>query len=122
LGSDASLPYATGDIGRIDEAGRLWIEGRKSNLLITSHGRNISPEWVEEACWPRQTSCRPWSMAMACPLQALLVPAHPAADLGAGGGTHEQPATRLCPNRRMARGRPFHTDERPPHRQWTPAP
>lgn len=40
-------PLATGDIGRIDDRGRLWIEGRKSNLIITSHGRNISPEWVE---------------------------------------------------------------------------
>lgn len=38
---------ATGDIGRIDENGRLWVEGRKKNLIITSHGRNISPEWVE---------------------------------------------------------------------------
>ncbi|MGD9812158.1 MAG: AMP-binding protein [Sphingobium sp.] len=40
-------PLATGDIGRIDGTGRLWIDGRKSNLIITSHGRNISPEWVE---------------------------------------------------------------------------
>ncbi|MEC3948697.1 AMP-binding protein [Sphingobium sp. HWE2-09] len=40
-------PLHTGDIGRFDEAGRLWIEGRKSTLIITSHGRNISPEWVE---------------------------------------------------------------------------
>lgn len=40
-------PVATGDIGRLDGDGRLWIEGRKSNLLITSHGRNVAPEWVE---------------------------------------------------------------------------
>lgn len=40
-------PYRTGDIGRLDDDGNLWIEGRKSNLIITSHGRNISPEWVE---------------------------------------------------------------------------
>ena len=40
-------PLATGDIGRVDEQGRLWIEGRKKNVIITSHGRNISPEWVE---------------------------------------------------------------------------
>ena len=37
----------TGDIGRFDADGQLWIEGRKSNLIITSHGRNIAPEWVE---------------------------------------------------------------------------
>ena len=40
-------PLATGDLGRIDDAGRLWIEGRKSALIVTSHGRNVSPEWVE---------------------------------------------------------------------------
>lgn len=40
-------PFHTGDIGRIDASGRLWIEGRKSSLIITSFGRNISPEWVE---------------------------------------------------------------------------
>jgi long-subunit acyl-CoA synthetase (AMP-forming) len=39
--------YRTGDIGRIDAEGRLWIDGRKSNLIITSFGRNISPEWIE---------------------------------------------------------------------------
>lgn len=37
----------TGDLGRIDEAGFIHIEGRKKNLLISSYGRNISPEWVE---------------------------------------------------------------------------
>jgi len=41
--------FHTGDVGRIDDAGRLWIEGRKSNLIVTAHGRNISPEWVEAA-------------------------------------------------------------------------
>ncbi len=39
--------YPTGDIGRIDKDGFLYIEGRKSNVLITTFGRNVSPEWVE---------------------------------------------------------------------------
>ena len=49
LGDNASQPewYATGDIGRIDEDGFLYIEGRKKNIYITSYGRNVSPEWVE---------------------------------------------------------------------------
>lgn len=38
---------ATGDLGGIDEEGFLFIEGRSKNLLISSFGRNISPEWVE---------------------------------------------------------------------------
>lgn len=36
----------TGDIASITN-GRIEIKGRKSNLLINSFGRNISPEWVE---------------------------------------------------------------------------
>lgn len=36
----------TGDIGLVDGE-FLTIDGRKKNILITSFGRNISPEWVE---------------------------------------------------------------------------
>ncbi|MEH6822790.1 MAG: AMP-binding protein [Motiliproteus sp.] len=42
---------ATGDIGALDGAGYLHIQGRKRNLLINSFGRNLSPEWIEaELC------------------------------------------------------------------------
>jgi len=43
----ANGPISTGDIGSIDPQGRLAILGRKSNLIITGFGRNISPEWIE---------------------------------------------------------------------------
>lgn len=42
-----AAPVETGDLGHLDAAGRLVISGRKSNLIITAFGRNISPEWIE---------------------------------------------------------------------------
>lgn len=43
----AGAPLATGDLGRIDDDGFLFVDGRKKNILITAFGRNVSPEWVE---------------------------------------------------------------------------
>jgi long-subunit acyl-CoA synthetase (AMP-forming) len=37
----------TGDLGHLDDEGFLYLDGRKKNVLITSFGRNISPEWPE---------------------------------------------------------------------------
>jgi long-chain acyl-CoA synthetase len=37
----------TGDLGFFDDNHYLHINGRKKNLLISSFGRNINPEWVE---------------------------------------------------------------------------
>lgn len=37
----------TGDLGYIDNDGFIFITGRANNLLISSFGRNISPEWIE---------------------------------------------------------------------------
>ena len=40
--------YATGDIGHIDDEAYLFITGRIQNVINTSYGRNISPEWIEK--------------------------------------------------------------------------
>jgi acyl-CoA synthetase (AMP-forming)/AMP-acid ligase II/pyrroloquinoline quinone (PQQ) biosynthesis protein C len=76
--------YATGDIGRLDEGGALWIEGRKSNLLVTSLGRNISPEWIESLLAGQaeiaQAMVRGDGQSA---LEALLVPSSPSADVDA---------------------------------------
>ena len=39
--------FATGDLGSIDGEGFIHFSGRRRNLLISSFGRNISPEWLE---------------------------------------------------------------------------
>lgn len=68
---------ATGDLGHIDADGYLYVHGRAKNLLITSMGRNVSPEWVERELLAEpqigQTvvcgDARPWLMALVVPTQ-----------------------------------------------------
>ncbi len=40
--------YPTGDLGEIDDDGYIKINGRKKNMFITSYGRKVNPEWIEE--------------------------------------------------------------------------
>ncbi|WP_335915593.1 AMP-binding protein [Shewanella algae] len=64
---------ATGDLGQLDK-GVLAINGRRKHLLISSFGRNISPEWVESALMARPllSQCmvlgdaKPWLSALLC--------------------------------------------------------
>lgn len=85
LGDDApaapgAREFATGDLGHVDGAGHLHLTGRRKNLIITSYGRNVAPEWVEAALLAQPAVLqamvagdgRPW-------LAAVLVPA-PRAD------------------------------------------
>ncbi len=40
--------FSTGDYGRIDEDGYVWITGRASRTIILSSGKKVAPEELEE--------------------------------------------------------------------------
>lgn len=46
LGTWHATKVKTGDLGGFNDQS-LQIRGRKKNLIVTSYGRNINPEWVE---------------------------------------------------------------------------
>lgn len=39
--------WPTGDLGRLDADGYLYVTGRKKTAFATAFGRNVAPEWVE---------------------------------------------------------------------------
>lgn len=81
LSEEASTPtvapetFPSGDLAQIDQNNFLTLSGRQKNLLITSYGRNISPEWVEAALLAAPEIAQAMTLGDARPwLAALLVP------------------------------------------------
>lgn len=86
LGDPAPVPawWPSGDLGRIDADGYVWVDGRKKNLLITSFGRNVSPEWIETTLRAHPAVLQAVVFGDGQPaLSAVLWPTHPGADLQA---------------------------------------
>lgn len=83
LGQTGTAPDAdgwlgTGDIGRLDADGYLHIDGRKSNVLVTAYGRNVSPEWPETLLLGTGVAAQALVVGEARPfLAAAIVPARP---------------------------------------------
>jgi len=39
--------FHTGDLGRVDERGYLWVTGRHKNVIVLPSGKNVQPEELE---------------------------------------------------------------------------
>jgi len=71
----------TGDLGRQDDNGYVYVEGRRKNVLISSFGRNISPEWVESHLLANSSIAQCVVLGDDRPYcTALIVPADPRPD------------------------------------------
>jgi long-chain acyl-CoA synthetase len=71
--------FDTGDLGHLDPDGYLYITGRRKNLLISSYGRNISPEWVEAVLSMCPSIAESMVVGDACPFLAAIVVPRPGA-------------------------------------------
>jgi long-subunit acyl-CoA synthetase (AMP-forming) len=84
-------PVQTGDIGHVDDEGYITVQGRRKNVLISSFGRNISPEWVEsellaDGMFQQAVvlgDARPWCVALLVPRDQAMPDARLQAQLDA---------------------------------------
>jgi long-chain acyl-CoA synthetase len=72
-GAPMGEALATGDVGYVDDAGYLHITGRKKNMFITSFGRNVAPEWIEQELIARPAIAQAAVFGEARPFAAAIV-------------------------------------------------
>jgi long-subunit acyl-CoA synthetase (AMP-forming) len=75
---DADQPLHTGDLGRLDEDGYLYISGRKKSMFITAFGRNVSPEWIERELLAQPGLMQAAVYGEAQPFNVAVIVPHPA--------------------------------------------
>lgn len=99
--------YRTGDVGRIDEDGYVWILDRKKELMISSTGKNMSPANIEATIKSASPligqivvvgDARPYNVAL------IVVDPEAAAALGIEGDPAEDPAVTAEMERAIAAG------------------
>jgi long-subunit acyl-CoA synthetase (AMP-forming) len=68
-------PWPTGDLGVLTATGEIELRGRLGHRLITSFGRNVSPEWVESELTAHPAVAQAFVHGDGCPfLSAVIVP------------------------------------------------
>lgn len=79
--------YRTGDIGRLDDRGRLVLSGRKKDIIVLPNGFNVYPEDLENAL--RVAGIRDPVVIEARPgrIEAILLDPRAGGLVGAGAGT-----------------------------------
>lgn len=97
-------PVRTGDLGVIDTDGFLGISGRRTNTIITSHGRNVAPEWVESELTAQPEIRQAVVLGEAqAELSALIVPLIPGMDETAIAGAVARANAGLPPYAQVGR-------------------
>ena len=87
---DAEGWFHTGDIGKIDEDGFLYITGRKKELLVTANGKNVAPAPLEDRIRAHALVSQCLVIGDARPFVAALITLDPGA-LGAWASAHGLP-------------------------------
>lgn len=87
-GAPMREPLATGDLGYFDDAGYLRITGRKKNMFITSFGRNVAPEWIEQELMAQPAIAQAAVFGEARPFAAAIIVPSP-------GATHSSVAVAI---------------------------